>query len=287
MALRAVVFGAGGLLGRELARTLAVGANKVQALLREECDIASAAAVERAIADLAPDVLFNAAAYTDVDGAERDPRRAYAANALGPAVLAAYARAHGARLVHVSTDYVFAGDRETPYTELDRPAPRGGVYALSKLAGEEAALGSGADAIVVRTAWVFGPGGKNFVSRMPALLREGRLREAVEDQWSSPTLASDLAPKLVELALRAGGRLFHVVNPGAPSYLDVARLIASQLGLDAYAIGGVAGATLARAAPRPRYSALESLALPAEGFASLRPFEDAVEAFVKGERAPA
>ena len=282
---RILAFGAAGLLGRSLVSTAREAGYEVFGCDLPECDIARTQDVEARFREVRPEIAINAAAITDVDLCEREPALAYRANALGPLVLAREAARAGARLVHVSTDYVFSGTKGAPYDEMDEPGPLS-VYARSKLEGERAVLevAKGA-AIVVRTAWLFGPGGKSFVSRIPALLRERGAIEAVSDQVSSPTYAPDLARALLGLAEVAAGRLYHVANSGAASYYDVALEAARLLGLEASRVRPIASAALPRLARRPAATPLASVALGAEGIAPLRGWREAFRDYVlAGER---
>ncbi len=283
--MRVAVFGAGGLLGGAQAADARSRGDEVLALPHGACDIADEAAVERALAGFRLELILNAAAFTDVDRAEREPDPAWRANADGPRVLAAAARALGARLVHVSTDYVFAGEggRREPFAEDDPIEPRG-VYARSKRAGEEAVLASGAPgAIVARSAWVYGPGGKNFVTKIPEILRAKGEMAVVADQWSSPTRADELARALRALAGRGAEGLFHVAAAGAASYHEVALEAARALGIDPSRVRPIESRTLSRPAPRPTFSALRSARLGPLGVPALRPWAESYREFASGQ----
>ncbi len=202
-------------------------------------------------------------------------------NAAGPYRLAAALKERGAgRLVHVSTDYVFDGRKGEPYDEDDTPSPIQ-TYGWSKLEGERHVLDVSPSNVVVRTAWLFGPGGKNFVSQIPAILRERGQLEALVDQRSSPTSAADLAPLLRELALRAKGGIYHAANAGAASYYEVAQEAARARGLSGGSVRMQTTDALPRKAARPRETPLVSKALAREGFAPLRPWQEALRDFVR------
>ncbi|MFZ2627527.1 MAG: dTDP-4-dehydrorhamnose reductase [Rugosibacter sp.] len=198
MAADILLFGRNGQVGWELQRSLAP-LGKVLALASADCDLCDAEAVARAIREAAPRIIVNAAAYTAVDKAESDAAPAMQINAQAPAVMAAEARRLGARLVHYSTDYVFDGHKATPYVETDAPAPQG-VYGRSKHAGELAIAASGADALILRTSWVFGAHGGNFVKTILRLAREKDSLRVVDDQIGSPTPAA-LVADVTALAL--------------------------------------------------------------------------------------
>ena len=198
MTARWLVTGAGGQLGTHLTDALAAAGDDLVALTRAELDITSAAAVEAAVAQHRPDVVVNAAAHTAVDAAEAEEPAAAAINGDGPRHLAAALRQHGGRLIHVSTDYVFDGTADRPYEPDDPTGPRT-AYGRTKLAGELAARSALPDrCTIVRTAWVYGGPGPNFVDTMLRLERERDHVDVVADQTGSPTYVADLAAALVD-----------------------------------------------------------------------------------------
>lgn len=251
---RWLVVGAGGQLGTDLRRVLAD--RDVVALSRAALDVTDAQAVHDAIADAAPDVVVNAAAYTAVDAAESDEDAAFAANATAPALLAAACASIGVRLVHVSTDYVFAGDAHIPYDEDAETAPRS-AYGRTKLAGEHAVLERSAQNYVVRTAWVYGQDGANFVKTMARLEGERDTVSVVDDQRGSPTWAFHLAGGLVALASSgAPGGIYHCTNSGETSWFGFTQAIFEELGADPARVLPTTTAAFPRPAPRPAYSVL-------------------------------
>lgn len=280
MALRYVVTGSQGQLGRSLVRALAGGQAGgdvlVAAFARGDLDISDATAVEGAFASwrtAPPDVLVNAAAYNQVDLCESEgAQQAERVNGLGPGLLAEACERAGVRFVHVSTDYVLAGDATSPVPEDATPAPRT-AYGRSKLLGEERVRQASPDALVVRTSWVFGPG-KNFVG---AMLRQARLRRTgevegplrvVDDQRGCPTYSADLATGIRDLvaatAPGAGqGGVYHLSNapdpddPDAPTWWDFARAILDARGYGDLEILRATTADFAAPAPRPAYSVLD------------------------------
>lgn len=263
--MRWLVTGAGGQLGADLLRVLE-GADVV-GLPRAELDITDPAAVAAAAAGR--DVVVNAAGWTDVDGAEAHEDAAYAANATGPAVLAAACARTGATLVHVSTDYVFAGDATTPYVEDAPVAPRS-AYGRTKAAGERAVLDSGAPAYVVRTAWVYGQTGANFVKTMCRLERERDTLDVVDDQRGSPTWSRHLAAGLVELATSgASYGVYHCANAGETTWCGLARAIFEELGANPERVRPTTTAAFPRPAPRPSYSVLSNVKWQAVGLTPL------------------
>jgi dTDP-4-dehydrorhamnose reductase len=252
--MRMLVTGAGGMLGQDVVR--AAAGHDVAGLARRELDVTDAAAVERRFAELEPDVVVNCAAWTDVDGAEADPAGAHAVNADGAGKVAVAAARRGVRLIHVSTDYVFDGRASTPYVESDATAPLG-VYGASKLAGEEAVRAAGGSHAIVRSSWLFGIGGPNFVATMLRLAGERDWIGVVTDQVGCPTYTGDLAQALVALAGSEAQGTVHVAGGGRCSWHDFAVEIFRQAGV-ACEVRPTTTAEMGRPAPRPAFSALVS-----------------------------
>lgn len=244
-------------------------------------DIADSAAVESVIANFAPDVVINAAGYTAVDAAEADEAAAYAANAVAPALLAAALARHGGRLIHLSTDYVFRGDGTIPYEVDDATDPRT-AYGRTKRAGELAVRQLLPDAsFVVRTSWVFGAGGQNFVKTMLRLQAERDTVRVVNDQIGSPTYSLDLAAGLIELARSpAGAGIYHCTNAGQTSWYEFARAIFAASGADPSRVEPVGSAAFPRLAPRPSYSVLSNSAWRAASLTPLGPWRAALESML-------
>lgn len=286
---RVVVTGADGQLGRFLVPALvAAGARPVGFGHRESpgvdrvVDVTDARAVADALAGVVPDFVVHAAAYTDVDGCERDPARADAVNRDGAANLAAAAAAAGAHLVMVSTDFVFAGDGGAPYPE-DAPTDPISVYGRSKRDGELAVLATNPGFAVARTAWLYGGAGKHFPRTILTLLRDRGTVEVVTDEAGSPTFAGDLAGTLVALiAARAAG-VFHLANAGRASRFAFARAVAQEAGLDPERVRPTTSAAFLAKYPlparRPADSTLANRRAAALGIA-LRPWEEAVAEYV-------
>jgi dTDP-4-dehydrorhamnose reductase len=274
---RWLVTGAGGQLGTDLCAILA--GEDVHPLRHGDLDIADAAAVAGTIARVRPDVVVNAAAYTAVDAAESDEDAAYRVNAAGPAVLAAALSGTTARLIHVSTDYVFAGDAPSPY-EVDDPTGPKSAYGRTKLAGEIAVREVLPEAsYVVRTAWVYGATGGNFVKTMARLERSRETLDVVDDQHGSPTWSADLARALVELG-RAGAPpgIYHCTNAGDTTWFGLARAIFEELGADPGRVRPTTTDAFPRPAPRPAYSVLSDAAWRARGLSPLPHWRDALHA---------
>lgn len=270
-----LVTGAGGQLGTDVCHALA--GEDVHALRHTDLDIADGAAVARVVASVAPDVVVNAAAYTSVDAAESDEDGAYRVNAAGPAVLAAALSGSTARLIHVSTDYVFAGDAAHPYEVDDPPAPKS-AYGRTKLAGEIAVRELLPEAsYVVRTAWVYGAAGGNFVKTMASLERSRDRVDVVDDQRGSPTWSGDLARALVELGRStAPPGTYHCTNAGDTTWFGFARAIFEELGADPGRVRPTTADAFPRPAARPAYSVLSDAAWRNAGLTPLPPWRDAL-----------
>ncbi|HET9073239.1 MAG TPA: dTDP-4-dehydrorhamnose reductase [Solirubrobacteraceae bacterium] len=258
--MRVLITGAAGMLGQDVQRAARAAGHEVVGCSREELDIAAADAVAVARGGHAPEVVVNCAAYTKVDQAEDEPAAAHRVNAEGPAVLARACGAVGAWLVHVSTDYVFAGDRAQPYVESDPVGPRS-VYGQSKLAGERAVRAALPDThTIVRTAWLFGTGGPCFPGTILRAAATRPVLRVVDDQIGSPTFTGHLAPALVDLAQRRDiVGVAHVAGAGACSWCEFAAAIVAAAG-DAVS-ATVAPCTTAEyptRAPRPAFSVLRS-----------------------------
>ncbi|GAB3296143.1 dTDP-4-dehydrorhamnose reductase [Parasphingorhabdus pacifica] len=286
-----LVAGGRGQLGAELARSLAGGHGIVHAPGSGELDVSDGQAVADAVDSFATTardsglrpVVINAAAFTAVDAAEADPERAAAVNTAGAGALARACAVGGLPLLHVSTDYVFPGDAAEPY-EPDSPTGPRTVYGRTKLDGERAVLESGARAWIVRTAWVYGARGGNFVKTMARLESERDTVSVVDDQIGSPTWAADLSSGLVELAARVTQRrgpdrkVLHCTNSGSASWYEFARAVFAELGADPERVRSCTTAEFPRPAPRPAYSVLSGRAWSESGMTSLRPWREALTA---------
>jgi dTDP-4-dehydrorhamnose reductase len=278
-----LVTGGGGQLGSHAGELLGDAA---VVLSRAELDVADADAIERAIAQHRPEVVLNAAAYTAVDAAEDDEPRAALINETGPRLLAEALARHGGRLIHVSTDYVFAGDATAPYEPDDPTDPRT-AYGRTKLAGERAVRATLPDrSHVVRTAWVYGGPSPNFVDTMRRLERERDTVDVVGDQVGSPTWVRDLAAAVVELGNAANaderpGGVLHYANTGQASWFELARETFRLAGADPDRVRPTTGAAFVRRAPRPAWSVLSTRSWTAAGLRAPRPWRDALAAALR------
>ncbi len=258
--MRVLITGAGGQLGTDLSLHCVAAGDELVALDRSQLDIGDRSAALAALETHRPDVVFNAAAWTAVDDCESDPDRAFAANALGARWIAEACARVDAHLVHVSTDYVFDGTKDTPYNEWDTPAPRS-VYGASKLAGEREVRSVAPGSAVVRTAWVMGAHGKNMLKTVLSLRDRDQLA-FVDDQRGSPTFTADLAVGLRQLADARMAGTYHLTNRGSTTWFGLVREILELAGADPSIVSPITTDQLdpPRPAPRPANSVLDDLA---------------------------
>jgi dTDP-4-dehydrorhamnose reductase len=255
--------------------------DEVFAFDRASLDIADLDQVTAAVTNSRPDIVINCAAWTDVDGCQGDPVRSDAVNALGPENLARASRKVGALLITISTDYVFDGAKEGFYTQRDNPNPLS-VYAVSKLEGERRSQLQHARTIIVRTGFIFGVGGKNFLSTVVDRVRGGEKTKAIGDAWGTPTYANDLAARLRELADLDVPGIFHVVSSGeGASYAEFAELALKLAGCEESSLEIVEFDSLTRPAPRPRNSRLKCLLSQPLGLNPLPSWQDGLGRFVE------
>ncbi|MDP9094136.1 MAG: dTDP-4-dehydrorhamnose reductase [Actinomycetota bacterium] len=284
---RWLITGSYGQLGTDLQHVLSASdADEVRAVGVDLVDITDSAAVDKLVAEFRPDVLVNAAAYTAVDAAEENEELAYQVNASGPAVLASSLARHGGRLIHVSTDYVFSGDAVSPYEVDDEPDPRS-AYGRTKLAGERAVREMLAEAsYIVRTAWVYGAAGTNFVKTMARLEREHDTVSVVDDQRGSPTWSADLARALVELGRsEAPPGIYHCTGSGATTWFGFTKAIFEELGADPARVLPTTTEAFPRPAPRPANSVLSDLSWRSAGLTPMPAWRDALHtAFAQSAR---
>ncbi len=282
MTRRIVVFGSSGQLGIELCAELARRGYEVRGFERKALDICDGEKVERALAEFDPWAVFNAAAYNQVDVAEREPLAAYEANALGVRNIALGCRQNDARLVHFSTDYVFDGRLGRPYVETDPTHPLG-AYAVSKLAGELYVQAYLQRPVIVRTSGVFGSGGLrtargNFPELMLRLAREGKPIRVVEDHIASPTYAPALAGRSIDLLERDLEGIFHIGGGQPISWFEFAKLIFEKAGVAAN-LTATDEREYRTAANRPKFSALENARLRTHEIAPMPALAEAVREY--------
>jgi dTDP-4-dehydrorhamnose reductase len=253
---RWLVTGASGMLGRDVVTGLRARSEAVLGLGRRELDITDARTVDSLIGGYRPGIIINCAAWTAVDAAESDEASALGVNGHGAANLAAASAQAGARMVQISTDYVFGGEATRPYAEDDRPAPRT-AYGRTKLAGERSVLGLlPGTGLVVRTAWLYGGAGPSFVHTMIRLADVGPSVDVVADQRGQPTWTADVADQVITLAAAGKSGVYHATSSGAATWFDLAREVFGLLGADQERVRPAASDAFPRPAPRPAYSVL-------------------------------
>ena len=278
--MKILITGANGMVARATSAYCREVGDEVTALSRNEMDISDISSVRRALEKHRPDAIINCAAYTNVDGAESEPQTAYAANVLGVENLAACACDADASFVTISTDYVFDGAKIGFYTQRDTPRPQG-VYAVTKRQGEIAAMQANGRTVVVRTGWIYGDGGTNFLSVMHGLMAGGKTVKAIRDSFGTPTFAGDLAKRLRQLAELDMPAIFHVTNAGpGTSYFGFAEKIAEIGGFDSRLIEPVSKDDLNRPAPRPVSSKIACLFSERLGLEPMPDWEDGLRRFL-------
>lgn len=270
--MKVLVTGADGQLGRELAKALAGGAEPVLCG-RARLDVTDAEQVRRLVAAEKPDAIIHAAAYTAVDRAEAEPDEVFRVNALGARNVAAAAAEAGARLVYVSTDYVFDGTLGRPYREYDAPSPLN-AYGRSKLEGERFVRHLHDKWFIVRTSWLYGRGTNNFVGKILRAAREGRELKVVRDEIGSPTYAADLAAFLAALVRTNLYGIYHAAGGGSCSRHELAREALRLAGMAHVPVVPVSAGELNLPAPRPKHSALESVMIRSAGLMPLPDWRD-------------
>ena len=278
--MRILITGAKGQLGSELCRVL--GYETIIPKDLPDFDL-SQQDIEEDILSTSPDLIIHAGAYTDVDGAEREPTRAMAVNADGTARVAKAASRLGARLLYISTDYVFDGVRREPYCEQDSPHPIN-RYGLSKWKGEQAVLASGVNALIIRTAWLFGVAGKNFVKSIMRAAQHEPILKVVDDQCGCPTYAEDLAAAVASLAVKDVEGVIHVTNRGQCTWFEFAQAIVRELGF-CCSVMPITTEQAGRLARRPSYSVLSSDRLASLGLV-LPEWSQALARFAKSAPMP-
>jgi dTDP-4-dehydrorhamnose reductase len=281
--VKILIAGAGGMVGRALVAHCTARGDEVSAHERATLDITKANEVRELFERERPEAVVNCAAWTDVDGCELNPERAVLVNAEAVEILAAHSRLVGASFLTISTDYVFDGGKEGFYTQRDDPNPQS-AYGIAKLQGERRALRASARTVVVRTGWIFGTGGKNFLATAVERARRGEHLKAIGDAYGTPTYAPHLAARLRELVARDLPGTYHIVGGGeGASFLEFAREAVRAAGVAEVEIENVSMDSLQRPAPRPRNSRLRCLLSEAIGLAPLPVWQEALREFAQEE----
>lgn len=279
--MKILITGANGMVARATNEYCSSINDSVIALSRDAMDITDAQNVRALLEQHRPDAVINCAAYTNVDGAESEAEKAFAANVTGVENLANACREVGSGFVTISTDYVFDGSNTGFYTQRDTPNPQG-VYAETKRHGEIAALNAYSRSIVVRSGWIYGNGGTNFLSVMHKLLGEGKSIKAISDSYGTPTFAGDLARRLRELAELDLPAIYHVTNAGeGTSYLGFAQKVCAIGGFEPKLLEPSLSDDLKRPAPRPKSSKLQCLFSQPFGLSPMPDWEEALQRFLQ------
>jgi len=273
--MKVLVTGAGGMLGQEVVRAAAAAGHEAVGLRHGDLDVADAEAVRRRVSSERPGAVVNCAAYTNVDGAEEARNEAFELNGRAPGLVAAAAAEVGASVIHLSSDYVFNGGKREPYVESDPPAPLS-AYGESKLAGEAPTIEANPRHFVVRSAWLFGTGGRNFIDTMLRLGGERDEVRVVDDQVGSPTFCPDLAEALVALLGTEDHGIHHVAGGGACSWAELAAETFARAGVGCRVVP-ITTVEMDRPAPRPAFSALASERV---GAPRLRLWQEGLEAYL-------
>jgi dTDP-4-dehydrorhamnose reductase len=281
--MKVVVTGAAGQLGKDVLLELERKNHQAYGLDRQQLDITIEEDVMACISEVKPDVILHCAAYTNVDAAEENEDAAYAVNAAGTEYLAKAASQNGAKMLYVSTDYVFDGSANKPY-EVDEPTKPLGAYGRTKLAGEQLLQKNLDEFFIVRTAWVFGIHGNNFVKTMLRLGKERGEVGVVHDQVGSPTYTVDLAQFMVELMETDKYGVYHATNSGICSWYEFAVEIFKQAEMDVK-VNPLTTDQFPRPAARPKYSVLSKRRIEQEGLNPLRDWKKALGAYLEESNA--
>ncbi len=273
-----LVTGANGQLGQELVR-LGDDAVRIVGYGRQQLDVTNLQQCRNVIATVRPDAIIHAAAYTAVDQAETDEDEAYRINAIGTRNLTIASREQGAKICYISTDYVFDGSASHPYNEYDNTNPQS-VYGKSKRAGEILLKSLSDRYFIVRTSWVYGKYGNNFVKTMLKLAKERDSVSVVHDQTGSPTYTLDLARFLVDLVKTEAYGIYHASNSGVCTWYEFAKAIFEEIG-SSIRTEPCTTEQFPRPAPRPAYSVMAHSAILQNGFSDLRHWRDALRAYLK------
>ncbi len=275
--MRVLIFGNAGQLGRDLMKVFSVDA-QVTGYDLPGVSIADPAAVHECVVRDKPDLVINAGAYTNVEGAEDNAAEAFRINEGGARIVAETTRAAGLPIVHISTDFVYDGTKRTPYAPTDKPNPLS-IYGKSKLAGDEAVRAANPKHFILRTAWLYGPGGNNFVEKIIGAAKKNPSLKVVSDEIGSPTHTWDLAEACRSVAGTHAYGLYHAVNAGATSRDKFAKKILELAGINTLVNSCSSGEFPVKAA-RPAYSVLSTATLEAASGYRFRPWEDALNHYL-------
>lgn len=275
-----VITGANGQLGKELVRKLNPSHNVV-GLDKRDLDVTNKTETVKKLTQLKPQIIIHAAAFTAVDQCEIDSQKAFEVNGLGTGNVALASNMIGARMFYISTDYVFDGKKQTPYLEDDIPNPRS-IYGMSKWMGEQFVLSIN-KGTVIRTSWLYGHHGKNFVKTMLELAKKNKEIKVVHDQVGSPTYVNDLVETIMLLIDKKNG-IYHVSNSGSCSWYTFAKAIFEEAGYNSKLVHPTTSLDFGALAPRPHFSVLGHEALIQENIQIPRPWQEALKEFIRKEQ---
>ncbi|WP_430111623.1 dTDP-4-dehydrorhamnose reductase [Paenibacillus sp. B1-33] len=276
--MKILVTGANGQLGVDIVRLFFEKGHDVVGLGRSQLDITDMKRCKEVINDIQPDTVVHCAAYTAVDNAETDQDNAYLVNAIGTRNVAAASESVKAKICYISTDYVFDGNNSRPYYEYDNTNPLT-VYGKSKRAGEQLIQSLSSRWFIVRTSWVFGASGNNFVKTMLKLGKERESLQVVNDQWGSPTYTCDLSLFLEELISTEKYGIYHASNNGICTWFEFAKAIFEEARMSVI-VEPCTTEQFPRSAPRPRFSAMEPMAIRVNGFTPIRDWQEALRDYL-------
>ncbi len=269
--MKILITGAGGMLGRSLVPCLEKKGHLVKGVSREQMDVTNYSQVKELLAYAKPDLVIHAAAYTRVDQAESEPEIAYLVNGYGTENIALLSNALDVPVMYISTDYVFDGEQKTPYNTWDATRPLS-IYGKSKLAGEKAVQRHLTRFYIVRTSWLYGPDGHNFVDTIFTMASEGKKLRVVSDQWGTPTSTLTLSETISDLISTERYGIYHATDDGVTNWYDFARAIVDGMGVEVYPI---VTRDMPRPATRPKYSVLDKTTLVHTLGRQLMPWQEA------------
>ena len=283
--MKILLTGAGGMLGRVLAPCLESRGHVIKGLSREELDVTQYAQVMELIEFAKPDLVIHSAAYTKVDQAESEPELAYLINGWGTENIALACNALDLPLLYISTDYVFDGEQSRPYTTWDKCRPLS-VYGKSKLAGEESIQRHLTRFYIVRTSWLYGPYGGNFVDTILNMSHERKLLRVVSDQWGTPTCTLSLAETIADLIVTGRWGIYHATDGGVTNWFEFARAIVRDRSIE---IQPIETKDMPRPATRPKYSVLDKTTITHAIGREMIPWEESLQSFLtlRNEKQPA
>ncbi len=278
--MKVLVTGSSGMLGYDLSEVLSLKGWDTFGLDHHNGDVTDLNGVRRIVKEFRPDTVVHCAACTDVDACEKDPDKAFKINGLGTKNMAISCQEVGVAMVYISTDYVFDGEKKSPYDEIDKPNPIN-AYGRSKLLGEYYVQHLLNRFSIIRTSWLFGKNGKNFVGTILNLIEKEDTLKIVDDQVGSPTFSKDLASKVGEVVEREGYGIYHVTNSSSCSWYEFAAKIVKLADVQGKRVEPTDSETFKRPAKRPKNSILENRLLKLEGYGLLRPWEEALKEYFK------